>query len=455
MSSRTADASLPQPPVAEPEPWSFPTPTLGTLANGIELVCFDLPGQHMIAAHLVLDTPLNGEDRDLEGVTTICARVLDEGSRAHPGEEFAERLESEGAGVGVEVSLSGLQVVLDVPASHLDAAFALFTEAVTAPQLTDADVDRHVQLRLAQIEQAYANSAQAASIAFREAVFDPDTRASRMTGGETSSLATLDGAAVRRFHTERVGPAGATLVMAGDFGGADPYDLAQRHLGEWINDDQIRTPPQRNAAAPRRRVVVNRRGAVQADVRYGGFGIDRRDPRWAGASVASYAMGGAFLSRLNAVLREEKGYTYGVRMGLSPLRDGGSLAIAGSFRTDVAADAVRLAGELADVSAAAFSAEEVADAVTYTAGISPLRYATADGVADQAALNRLMDLPDDHVTRSLADLRDVTPPTATQAYASLVDVDRLSLVVVGDADVIAGPLRDLGFDDLEVVQART
>jgi zinc protease len=443
----------PQPAVAAPGRWSFPEPVLSTLGNGIELVCFDLPGQHVVSAHLVLDTPLNGEDRDLEGVTTIAARTFDEGTQAHPGEEFAELLETEGAGFGIEVSLSGFQAVLDVPASHLERAFELFSEAITAPQITDADVARHVQIRLAQIEQAYANSAQLASMVFRESVFDPASRASRMSGGEADSVARVDGAAARRFHAEQVGPAGASLVLAGDFGGVDPHALAERWFGGWSNDAQVRTAHEQTAPGPRRHVVLHRPGAVQADVRFGGYSIDRTDPRWPAASVATYAMGGAFLSRLNAVLREDKGYTYGVRMSLTPLRAGGSFAIGGSFRTDVVADAVRLAGELADVTDRPFTAEEVTDAVTYTTGISPLRYATADGVADQAAVNRLVGLGDDYVTRNLAELREVTPEAATQAYTSLVDVDALTLVVVGDADVIADPLRELGFADLEVIRS--
>ena len=53
-----------------------------------------------------------------------------------------------------------------------------------------------------------------------------------------------------------------------------------------------------------------------------------------------------------------------------------------------------------------------------------LRYATADGVADQAAVNRLVGLGDDYVTRNLADLRAVTPEAATAAYTSLVDGNR-------------------------------
>ena len=99
------------------------------------MLVFDLPGQHVIAAHLIFDCPLSAEDRALEGVATICARTLDEGTRTHGGEEFAELLETEGAGFGIDVSLSGLQAVLDVPASRLESAFALFAEAVQEPAL--------------------------------------------------------------------------------------------------------------------------------------------------------------------------------------------------------------------------------------------------------------------------------------------------------------------------------
>jgi predicted Zn-dependent peptidase len=450
------------PPVAPPGPWSFPEPTRDQLSNGITTLTYQLPGQHVVSAHLVLDLPLNAEDRDREGVATICARALDEGSRPHPGEEFAELMETEGAGFGVELSLAGTQAVLDVPASRLDRALELFAEAVTAPALAEEDVRRHVTLRLAEIEQAQANSAQAATHAFRATVFDPASRASRMNGGEADTVAAVTPDAVREFHAARYGPAGATLVLAGDFS-EDPVALAERHLGGWRNDAQQRSEYQRPAPGPRRLLLLDRPGAVQADVRFGGYGVDRRDPRWADITVASYAMGGAFLSRLNAVLREEKGYTYGVRMQFGPLRSAGSFAVQGSFRTEVVADALAITSELLQVvprsartrhHARPFTADEVREAVAYYVGVSPLRYATADGVADQAATQVLAELGEDYVDRSLAALAAVTPESATAAYEELVQLEQLSLVVVGDAAVVADPLRAVGFADLEVRSTR-
>lgn len=441
------------PPITPPGPWAFPPVERHTLSNGIELHAYHLPGQHIVAAHLVLEAPLSAEPRDREGVATITTRCLDEGTHTHGGEEFAELLETEGAGFGVEIGLSGLQAVLDVPVRRLDRAFALFAEAVVEPALAADDIARHVQLRLAEIEQSRANSASRASTEFRRAVYAANGRAARMNGGEPQTVGAVTADDAAAFHTARYGPAGASLVVAGDLTGIDVTGLAERTFGGWRNDGQRPVAQTPNGPAPRTALLVDRPGAVQADLRLGAFAVDRTDPRWADLTVAGYAMGGAFLSRLNKVLREERGYTYGVRLGFTPLRQGGSYAVSGSFRTEVLVDAVREARELLQVGDRPFDGAEVTDAVAYFVGTSPLRFATADGVADQAAVQILTGLPPTYLDESLAALAEVTPESATTAYASVVDVANASLVVVGAADQLAEPLRDLGYDDLVVIDS--
>ncbi|MET1008305.1 MAG: hypothetical protein ABWX96_22350, partial [Propionibacteriaceae bacterium] len=103
------------------------------------------------------------------------------------------------------------------------------------------------------------------------------------------------------------------------------------------------------------------------------------------------------------------------------------------------------ARSLLDVSAKPFTQREVDEAVAFFAGVSPLRYATADGVADQAAVQVMNCLGDGYVDASIAALRAVTPESATAAYQSLVDPEQLTLVVVGDAATIEEPLRAAGF----------
>ncbi len=450
-SGATRPVLQPRPDVAPPALWSFPTATEQQLTNGMRVIVDDLPRQKVISAALVLDVPLSAENRSIEGVATICSRCLDEGTQQHPGEQFARALEGAGGSFGIDVGLSGLQLIMDVPAGRLDRVTSLFAEAVRTPALTDPDISRHINLRLAEIEQARANSAQSASIAFRSSLFSADSRASRMNGGEPETLRTLTSDAVRAFHAEQFDPSRATLLIGGDFE-SDPLTIVESAFGGWVSQSQRMITHRPQTAADRTAVIIDRPGAVQADLRFGGFGIDRRDPRWAALTVAGHAVGGAFLSRLNSVLREERGYTYGVSLTFNPMRTGGSFAMQGSFRTEVAAAALAEAQLLLDIADRPITAAEVDNAQRYYAGVSPLRFATADGVVDQRAAQLLAALPADYIDRHAAALRQVTPETASQAYAEIVRVADLSLVVVGDADLLVEPLASAGFADIRRVE---
>src|SRR5665647_3853953 len=91
-----ADSSIERPEVDAPEPWSFPEAQRSVLANGLGVVSYDIPGQYVISVCLAVPMPLEVEPREREGVATIMARTLDEGTARHTAEEFAELLERKG-----------------------------------------------------------------------------------------------------------------------------------------------------------------------------------------------------------------------------------------------------------------------------------------------------------------------------------------------------------------------
>ena len=443
--------TLPRPEVTPPAPWSFPRPSHHRLGNDIEVLLHDLPGQHVISTTVVVEHSLSAEPTSSEGVTAMVARLLTEGTVDHPGERFAELLENCGAAMGQDVGQSGVQVLMDVPATHVTTAIPLLAAAVRRPELTAADVGRHIELRLAEIAQRTANSAATATVEFRRRVVDDADRAGRPVGGEVAQVESLSPELVRAWAGDMLLPSRTRIVVGGDLGGTTGPDVAgvlaalEESFGDWTADATSHAVhhPTPGAGAPGC-TVVDRPGAVQADVRLGGWGVDRFDPRWPGLRVASYAIGGAFNSRLNTVLREEKGYTYGARLGFSPLRSGGWFAAQGSFRTEVVGDAVRLARDILDARSAGITGDEVRDAQQYLTGATPLQFATADGVVDQTSLQLVMGLPDDYLDQSLGQVLQVGPDQATEAYTSGVDPERLTCVVVGDADAVVPQLEAAG-----------
>ena len=433
-----------RPEVKAPPRWVFPEPAHWWLDNGMRVLACHRPGQHIAAVSLVLDAPLGTEGSEIEGVATITQRCLDEGTTSHPGPAFAESLEDIGAVLSGSAGYAASNLFLEVPAQRLDQALPLLAEAMREPELRASDVERHQALRLAEIDHTMANSANRAQVAFREACIPGRFRASRLAGGTAGTVAAITPADVATYHARHYRPDGATLIISGDLTN-EVYHQAAAAFGDWLVPGTLSVHHQTPVARLPHCWLIDRPGAVQADIRLGGFGIDRGDPRWADLQVGTYALGGAFLSRLNRVLREEKGFTYGVHLVNSPMRDGGLLAVQGSFRTEVVVEALDLARKLLDIAGRPITPTEVHDAVNYANGIAPLRYSTAQGNTERVASLIAAGLSAEFVNSNAVALTRVTPESATQALAELLPPDALTLVVVGDAAALIEPLVAAGW----------
>jgi zinc protease len=433
--------SIARPEVAAPPAWRFPAIGESTLSNGIRLLRVHLPGQYVTSSRLVVSAPIGNEPDGADGVALLTSRTLDEGTAVRTGEEFAAAVERQGAHYGAWVFDAGVHVGIDVAAGRLGPALALLAEAVTQPVFPDSEIARHVALRIGEIEQDHADPGALAHETFSATVFDAATRLSRPVGGTAASVTALDRAVVQAYYEATYAPDRATLVVAGDLTGVDVEALADAALGSWTgsaNGDAVLAAP--TAAAGPRLVVVDRPGAVQTELVIGCPGPDRTDPAWAEHVLAARIVGGTITSRLDAELREEKGYTYGIRAAFSPYARGGVFSASGSVRTEVTGAALSDALRILATARDGFTDLEVADAAGYLTRMAPLRYETASDITSQIASNIANGVGADFVDRHQAALAAVTPAGAAAAYTRSVALDGLTVVAVGDAAAIEAQL---------------
>ncbi len=463
----TAGATMefhPQPQSGRPKPWAFPAPERARLANGLTLLHCQRPGQQVVAVEVNLPAPLDTEPEDLDGVATIMARALSEGTDKHDAEEFAAELERCGATLDAFADHPGVRVSLEVPASRLPKALGLLADALRAPAFPDAEIERLVANRLDEIPHELASPARRAAKELSRQLFPAGSRMSRPRQGTEESVARIDAAAVRAFYEAHVTPHTATVVAVGDFGDLDPEAVFADTLGAWTGR-AIEPPPMPPITADDRGrvVIVNRPGAVQTQLLLGRVGPDRHDSVWPAQVLGVYCLGGTLTSRLDRVLREEKGYTYGVRAFGQVLRSGPAsaegvsagaslLAISGSVATDVTKPALADLWEvLRTLAAEGLTDEERDTAVRNLVGVAPLRYETAAAVAGTLADQVEQHLPDDYQSQLYTRLAETGTVEATAAAVSAFPADRLVAVLVGDAEQIAAGVRELGIGDVEIV----
>jgi zinc protease len=457
-----AQGVLERPEVSPPEPWAFPDSQRSVLPNGLGVVSYDIPGQYVISVCLAVPMALEREPRELEGIATIMARTLDEGTARHTSEEFAELLERKGIALGAGASEGGLVVDLDVSKRHLSEALDLLSQAVREPAFPAKEVSRHVKSRLAEIEQERAVPGQRAAIEFIATYFDSAERAARPTAGTKATVSAITPEELVAFHAANVVPSGATVIVAGDLSGVDVVAEIAQSLGSWAapaEGVEAGAPAKAEAreavrASDASRVVfLDRPGSVQTELYIGCPGPDHFvDGGWAPYQVLGFVVGGSPNARIDAVLREEKGYTYGIRSGFRPRRRGGMFLTSGSVRADSTVEALGLLLDILDQAREGFTEEETRSGVDFIGRTAPGRFATADNVAEEAAGLSLEGLTTEFTTENLLALANVDPATMTAAYDRYVSGE-WTVVIVGDASLYADGVRDLNRGEVTVLPA--
>jgi zinc protease len=182
--------------------------------------------------------------------------------------------------------------------------------------------------------------------------------------------------------------------------------------------------------------MLDRPGAPQTELRIGHVGLPRRTADYFGLQVMVAILGGLFNSRLQKLLRDERGYTYGVTASFDLRRRAGPFAIRTAVQADASGDAVRLTlEELRRIRSEPVTDAELAEAREYLTGSFALRHATSTQVAGAVAELVVQGLPDDELDRYRAGIAAVDAGQV-MAAAQHIDPDAVTVLAVGDSGLV-------------------
>lgn len=436
-------------------PFEFPEVGSGELPNGLDLRVARLPRLPIVSVSVVLNAGEAWLGDDRAGLAVLAGDALEGGTERHPGAAFSEALERLGARFSVSTGWDATVASLSCHADRLGEAFPLLAEVIREPAFPEEEVGRVRAQRLAALEQ---RRKEPSKLAYDEAVrriFAEGVPFARPKAGRRKAVAAVGPDDARAFVSEAFRPGDGGLVVAGDVGRGEMEELAERHFGGWSGEGRGRPDFEAAPRSRRRRiVVVDRPGSVQSEIRMGHVGIHRTSEDYFPLLVFNTLLGGTFTSRLNQRLREERGFTYGIRSRFSARRRPGPFSISTAVETAVTAEAV---SETLDVVEGLLDEgptdEEVASARDYIVGVFPLRFETTGKVGSRIAELVVYGLPDDYHASYRDRVRAVDADAALEAGRRHLRPDEMAIVVAGAADEVRGPLEALDVGPVEVVSA--
>jgi zinc protease len=417
-------------------PYTFPEIRRVSVGGGT-VVAAHLPGQLLASALLLLDTGAARETAGREGTATVLAKSLEEGTRTLDAAAFAVALESLGAELAPSVDWDGFRVGVSAPVPLLPDAVRLAAEATRTPRLDPADVARVRDDEVTALRMDWAQPGPRADAALRADLFGAGDRYGRPLHGDPASVAAVTVEDVLAFHESWLLRPGVLLV-AGDL---ETLDLTALGEAAFAGTSGEPPAPEGPLGVPlrdgRRVILVDRPGSVQSTLRIGHRAPERNTPDYVPMTLAATVLGGAFTSRLNHLIREVKGYTYGIRGSYAMTRRFGRFEVAAGVQTAVTVPAITdTLGEIERTQADGVTEEELAVARSWRAGQLSVEMQTPGAIVN--ALNTLVlhGLPDDYYPALRRQYLEATVADVSAAAAAHLHSAALTLVVEGDAAVI-------------------
>ena len=431
-----------------------PAWTRTTLSNGAELIVSEKHDLPLVSFSLnVLGGAAQLEPADKRGLASVAASMMSEGTKTRDGEALSNAMQLIGttisAGMGAE---SGGLSFVSTTGKFAEALELAADMLVNSTFPADA-LERLRAQRLVGLAQAKAQPGSIASRVFPRVLYGTAHPYGAMTTEESLKAITRDD--VVAFQKACFQPGRALIVVTGDVSPAAVKATIEKAFTSWPAGGT--KPAFSYPAVPERRpttiYLVDKPAAAQSTFAIGNPGPARSTSDYYAIQVMNTMLGGFFQSRLNANIREEKGYSYGVSSsfafgrGPGAFRSGGDII---SAKTDAAL--VEFMKELRGIQGARpATGEELKTAKDALVQRLPAAFASVTSIGGAISSLWTQGLPDTYYQQYGAAVAAVTNDDVERVAKQYIDLDHLNIVIVGDRAAIEGPLKATGIAPVVVL----
>jgi zinc protease len=444
----SAGAQTVRPPRPEPlpeRPFKFPNIKAHTLRNGLRLLVVEDHSLPLVAVRVVLPVDSTADPAGREGLCAVTLGAMREGTTTRSADQLANAF----ADLGRTVTPTGFTAL----AASFGRGLELMSDMLLHPSFDSAGVERRKSL----LAGAATRQAQAPVTTPRQIFYaqlygagDGYVRSLRPTAASIGAITPAD---VADFYARRIGPAGSTIVVAGDVSDADVLAEVTRLFGGWRSAAATVAD---GLSAPSRRVTtiyLHDARSSQTYLYVGGRGPARGDRD----AVAADIMSAVAASRMQQALRDKRSFMYSGTMGVIWHRAPRAAALVGSTVVDAAKVDSALAewvSLIRGLSTGATTTQTELDAARrLRVGSLPARIDGPDSLASRLVELARDALPIDYFDRYAAAADVVTAADLTSAASKFLDAKHLIIVVSGDRTLLEPALRAANVGPVVVVDS--
>ena len=428
----------PSPRVRAPEVWRE------TLANGLSVLGVEDRETPMVQFELSFRGGMLLEEPGRTGVANLLAETMLEGTANRTPAELEQAIDLLGAALSVSGGSTGFSISGSVLARNYDETMELVEEILLEPRFDPDRFELARQRVMNTIRRFDANPSAIASLAFGRLLYGDHILAENSLGTlESVAAFTLDD--LRAYHASALAPGAAAFHVAGAVSPAEATAPLSSLAERW-EAGPVPTYPAAPIWSEDRAGLyfIDVPGAAQSVINIGRLALARTDDEYHPATVMNFRLGGGgFASDLTQVLREGKGYTYGVGSSFQGSHYPGPFSVGTSVRSNVTLESLEIIRDMVADYGPTFDDEDLEVTKGFLLRTNARAFETLGAKLGVVRAVSEYGFAPDYVLQQEQTVRDMTVERVRELAARHLGGDMVWLVV-GDAATQLGRLEALG-----------
>ncbi len=417
-----------------------------TLNNGIKVLGANSTETPTTSLLIKIPAGHYYESAEKSGMASLTAQMLNEATTQRSGEDMSKALALLGSTVSISSSDRYISVNINTLSKNLTETLALALEKIQQPAFNESDFTRVKQNAIQGVINNKKNANYLSRRAFDQLLYQGSISAVP-ADGTVATLEKLTLEDIKGFYQQQVKPKGAKLITVSDLSKGQIED-ALMSLNKWKGEGQPMTAAfPTPIVEPATIYLVDKKNAAQSVIRIGKRSLTHdMTGEYFESGLMNYTLGGAFNSRINLNLREDKGYTYGARSGFYADQYAGVYSARAEVRANVTDKSlIEFFTEIKRYHKSGITQEELSFMRNAINQRDALKYETP-----KAKLGFLSQLLEYNETPDFVNKRNTVVSTITKERIDALakqhlNLDEMIIVVVGDAESLRPKLNALGY----------
>jgi zinc protease len=418
-----------------------------TLANGIEVMGTQSLETPTVELLIYLEGGHGLVPVEKAGLAGLTAAMLNESSKLRSTEALTQALELLGSSVSFGSSDSQSYIKLSSLTENLKATLAIVEEKLFTPALNSEDFERLKEQQLQSLQHLSSDPGYLASQGFAKLLYGETSSLGVSNNGTLASVKALTLEDVKQFYQTQYSAAVAKMVVVSNLNKTDLIPMLNG-FSQWLAApvSQPKMAPFPTLASGTIH-LIDKPGSTQSVIYIGKRALPYdATGDYFKAYLMNYPFGGAFNSRINLNLREDKGYTYGARSQFSGDDKTGHFLVNASVRTDVTGLAlIEFIKEIKAYQAEGMTTAEQDFMRSSIAQSQALDYETPYQKAGFVRMIQRYDLSEDFTSKQDEIIKSVSLSELNALAHALLDLDTMTILIVGDKTLLMAQLKGLGY----------